>query len=91
MGARAVHDYLEEIQSLLPMPGIQPRIVKSVGFLRTIIIHCGYVVIINKADVPSFQVLLGWCFPEGSKETSGIFGNMAQIQNGYFQTTNLQI
>jgi len=36
-------------------------------------------------------VLLVWCFPEGSKKTTGIFGDMAQIQNGYFRTTNLHI
>jgi hypothetical protein len=91
VGARAVPDYLEEIQHFLPMPGLQPRIVSSVGFLRTTIIYGGLVVIVKKADVPSFQVLLVWYFTEGSKKTTGIFRDMAQIQNGYFRTKNLQI
>jgi hypothetical protein len=73
------------------MPGLQPRIVNPVGFIRTTIICDGYLVIVKKADVPSFRVLLVWCFPEGSKKTTRIFNDMAQIQNGYFRTTNIQI
>jgi hypothetical protein len=81
MGARTVLVYLVEKQNLFPIPGLQPRTVKSVGFLRTIIMYGGEVLIVKTTDVPSFQVLSVWCFSARSKKTTGIFGDMAQIRN----------